>query len=95
MEKFSDKFDNFSAELLDLAYTEFTQSNLQYKELKCYLDTNQERYYKLLNTYNDEDLQFITDYIDKLILQSSCSNRFMYSAGYKHCIRLLQELSVL
>ncbi|WDV47878.1 hypothetical protein PV797_09335 [Clostridiaceae bacterium M8S5] len=95
MERFNDNFDNFTTEMLDLAYQEFLKTDINFKEIQCYLDNNRERYLQLLNVYNDEDLQFITNYIDKLVLQSSCSNKPLYSTGYKHCIRLLKELSIL
>lgn len=95
MEDFRWHFDNFISEILNTAFRYFRDTNREYKEIKCYLDSHSNRFDEILNSLNEGDRKFAREYIDKTSYKASCCDESLYIEGYKDCVKLLKEIGVI
>ena len=95
MSNIIDYFNNFAVNMLKTTYTDFINTDLEYQELDCYLDINRHRFDMIIDSLNDNDKTFVTEYINKQLGKLTCANQCLYLASYKDCIKLLKLLNII
>ena len=95
MEDFKCHFDNFTTEMKNMEYKHFIETDRDYIDTKDYLNKLETRFDNIMNKLNEEEKEFLIEYIDKQTYKASCSSNELYLAGYKDCVKLLKEIGVI
>lgn len=92
---FKKYFTSFAGDLITDAYREFKKTDQEYQETVCYLNNHSKRFDNIISGLNEEDTKFIEEYMNMQAHEAICMNENLYMAGYRDCVKLLKELSVL
>ncbi|QOR34834.1 hypothetical protein IMX26_15435 [Clostridium sp. 'deep sea'] len=88
-------FEDFTANMLKHVKNDFLKTDLESQELKCFLETNKDKYNIIINNLNNKDKEFINEYINKQQQLIQNAQDALYLAGYKNCVKLLRVMGVL
>ncbi|WP_304942823.1 hypothetical protein [Vallitalea guaymasensis] len=95
MEEFEEHFSDFVSHMQISAYRNSKKVNVEYQEIQNYLNKREEKFKEIINSLDEDDKEFIWDYIDKQSCEATCLYDNLYISGYRDCIRLLKEIGII
>ncbi len=95
MEDFKWYYNNFISQMHTTAYRELQESDMKWHESTNYLDKNSARFEQVLDSLNEDDKNFVEEYMRHKVFEDASASENMYIAGYRDCVKLLREIGMI